>query len=801
MAKIKINKLPKGFKLEGNQVVEDQLMRDGGGLTTGDQADYGLVTTPQQYYGETTFNNSDDESVRYSLSGVPRENANIEAEGGETVLTDLNDDGSFGLYNIKGPRHSQGGVPMFLPEQSFIYSDTPKMKFSKDEMAEFGITGSKRTPANISKRFELNDYYGELNSQYGDEISSRSAELMLKKNMENLSKLSFIQEAKKNFESGVPLAAHPFLMMEGIDPLEFTAKIENISKQKAEENMIAEMSPEDQQQLMMMKQLMVQEQQQGQQQQQPQEPPMAMSRFGSELDTLPTAQKGRAVTASPYTSGSKQDIEYKKLAADGYKFEIVDNKLRYYKLGSSKYDGQQGNTEGESIEISGTGKRGSINNESDVEVGNIINESGAGYFNVGKFSGSKIPQIQTSEGRKSWYGSEAFASKEAEEDFMDRNGKIVAQIEGFEYNKGKDDPQWGKFQKLYEEGRKIFSTKLGIPYVPYFGDGSYGSNFDSLAGAKVFNAPGYDVDFVKGDDGTMNLPEEVIEIEDYKLPPPEYWKQDLVNLDAINSLKDNPYLPFNQKIDRVKGDYALRDSNADVGLISATARSLANAYGTAGGTGAIANSNIFGDALQAAIGSQASIGNANIGIMNATGARNAQLNYQQNANQAKLDKEFYDNTQRTLQDMDNFDNWKIGKNAELYNTALTNRANTANLNSVYSTFNTNPNNSGLIEFTGTGNQLYQNPKVDQDEAFRNMVADYETNNPTKTISDQLEARMWDMTHGVTPNTNQTRGQRDFINSNGATQYSTQRATGKFGKEQTLKKWASKPHFFSGKMGA
>jgi len=357
MAKIKINKLPKGFKLEGNQVVEDQLMRDGGGLTTGDQADYGLVTTPQQYYGETTFNNSDDESVRYSLSGVPRENANIEAEGGETVLTDLNDDGSFGLYNIKGPRHSQGGVPMFLPEQSFIYSDTPKMKFSKDEMAEFGITGSKRTPANISKRFELNDYYGELNSQYGDEISSTSAELMLKKNMENLSKLSFMQEAKKNFESGVPLAAHPFLMMEGIDPLEFTAKIENISKQKAEENMIAEMSPEDQQQLMMMKQLMVQEQQQGQQQQQPQGPPMAMSQFGSELDTLPTAQKGRAVTASPYTSGSKQDIEYKKLAADGYKFEIVDNKLRYYKLGSSKYDGQQGNTEGESIEISGTGKR------------------------------------------------------------------------------------------------------------------------------------------------------------------------------------------------------------------------------------------------------------------------------------------------------------------------------------------------------------------------------------------------------------------------------------------------------------
>ena len=138
MAKIKINKLPEGFELKDGKVVEVQSMKDGG-LVTGDQADYGLVTTPQSYYGETSFNNSSDESVRYSLSAVPRENANIEAEGGETVLTDLNDDGDFGLYNIKGPRHSKGGVPMFLPEQSFIYSDTPKLKFTFNEMAEFDI--------------------------------------------------------------------------------------------------------------------------------------------------------------------------------------------------------------------------------------------------------------------------------------------------------------------------------------------------------------------------------------------------------------------------------------------------------------------------------------------------------------------------------------------------------------------------------------------------------------------------------------------------------------------------------------
>merc|ERR1711966_133769 len=115
MAKIKINKLPEGFKLVKGKVVENELMREGGMLNTGDQANYGLVTTPQEYYSNTNFNDTDDKDVRYSLSSVPRDKANIEAEGGETVLTDLTNDGQFGLYNITGPRHSAGGVPMFLP--------------------------------------------------------------------------------------------------------------------------------------------------------------------------------------------------------------------------------------------------------------------------------------------------------------------------------------------------------------------------------------------------------------------------------------------------------------------------------------------------------------------------------------------------------------------------------------------------------------------------------------------------------------------------------------------------------------
>jgi len=93
MAKVKINKLPEGFELVDGKVQKVAKKEYGG--TTGDQMDYGLVTTPQEYYGQTNFNNNLDNDVRYSLSRVPREDANVEAEGGETVLADLNDNGQF----------------------------------------------------------------------------------------------------------------------------------------------------------------------------------------------------------------------------------------------------------------------------------------------------------------------------------------------------------------------------------------------------------------------------------------------------------------------------------------------------------------------------------------------------------------------------------------------------------------------------------------------------------------------------------------------------------------------------------
>lgn len=236
MPKIRLKQIPDGFELKNGRVTKK--MKSGGAMT-GDQHGYGLVTDPYNYMGDQ-FNNNKDNDIRFSLSSVPREMANIEAEGGETVLTDLNNDGQFGLYNITGPRHSRGGVPMFLPEQSFVYSDTAKMKMNRQELAEFGIESRKKmTPAKVSKKFQLNEYIGALKDRDADHISVTSAELMIDKNSNSLSKLAFGQEAKKNFAEGVPLAAYPYLSNQGIDPFQFSQQVEQSQQAAQNEQLMA----------------------------------------------------------------------------------------------------------------------------------------------------------------------------------------------------------------------------------------------------------------------------------------------------------------------------------------------------------------------------------------------------------------------------------------------------------------------------------------------------------------------------------------------------------------------------------
>ena len=60
--------------------------------------------------------------VNRTLKPTTKENATLEAEKDETAVTNLNDDGLPEFYKIGGKSHAQGGTPLNLPEDSFIFS-------------------------------------------------------------------------------------------------------------------------------------------------------------------------------------------------------------------------------------------------------------------------------------------------------------------------------------------------------------------------------------------------------------------------------------------------------------------------------------------------------------------------------------------------------------------------------------------------------------------------------------------------------------------------------------------------------
>ena len=184
-------------------------------------------------------------------------------------------------------------------------------------------------------------------------------------------------------------------------------------------------------------------------------------------------------------------------------------------------------------------------------------------------------------------------------------------------------------------------------------------------------------------------------------PPPKWWAQDVNNLTALSLVDDNLYLPWAPDAQKPKIDYVLDDwrSNANANL--AAANTMAGALGAAGGPQAVANSNIQGTALDGIAQGINRVNSNNVGIMNQVAPMQAQLDMQVDGiNQARNIK-VYDDTQKTLQNSDNFKNWKISKQNELFNTALTNRANTYNLNSTYDYFGINPEDAGAISMKGS----------------------------------------------------------------------------------------------------
>jgi len=198
--KVRIKRLPQartGYQVKGGLVNDVPSM---GG------ADYNA------YIGQP------NPSVKKTMTAVPREEANLEAEGGETVVGNIDGSGMPSKYNIEGPRHTNGGVPLNLPDDSFIFSDTKSMIIKDPTILKmFGVSPKRGyTPAELSKKYDINKYRALLQDSNSDKLTKKTAEMMIKNAVIKLGALALAQEGKKGFPQGIPEMAKPYMEAMGI---------------------------------------------------------------------------------------------------------------------------------------------------------------------------------------------------------------------------------------------------------------------------------------------------------------------------------------------------------------------------------------------------------------------------------------------------------------------------------------------------------------------------------------------------------------------------------------------------------
>ena len=776
--KIRIKKVPNGFEIRNGKIMKKASY--GGGFVTGDQMDYGLVTT---YANNGNGEKKDD--VRYSLSSVPREFANIEAEGGETVLSDLNDNGTFGLYNITGPRHSQGGVPMFLPDQSFIFSDTPKMRMKPDEIAGFGIETKKRmTPAELSKKFPLNEFIAAAGSPDSDNITERSAELMLDKNMMSLSKLAFGQEMKKGFEDGVPTAAFPFIQSQGQDPVNFAAMMDaQIAQNRAKAAYGMEIVEDEQ-------------------------PVLPKGQDGVDVETSRISPDGKSVQlflndslaneiVNPYNkdlfrqmhemqmlkykenlqrqrmmydlemqkrleeaqkereSGSNMTLPIPK-AQDGTERtdfsnlpKAIENTIKSILAAAQDPQAPEVQQQIKAIidKVNQVSQNTDISNEDQEEAVNeivkivaddldnlgegripLITESLAKIDNMLQDKGIEIrPTMdvgdQGIEGTQQKQESGLYG--DVTEDNLKKwfdNNKETMKVMGYDNydalvkDKGKD---WFDNDEFVLEYQNNVNSALEAKFEE---DPELRAQLEELDISKedFIKTYGFDKDSTgtealdgKFGEYTLNrrdftgLPEkEEPEEEDPQedpLPPgkvpavPDFYRQDMVKMDALSKRDRDLLTPSRMAVEQIELDPVLLDPTRAIAAINEQAAIGADAAGMFGPQTLSANiARNTGTAFKNIANTLGKYDAANVGILNKADAFQAQLDMRTDAAERANYADVFDGTNLAIQNYMDERNLDREQFADLYANALTNRANTYNLNTLTPYFDIDPRSGGMI---------------------------------------------------------------------------------------------------------
>lgn len=183
--------------------------------------------TAHPFPGRFMGGNSPEIKINQTLQPTSREHATLEAEKGETVITNLQGEGIPEFYKIAGKRHSQGGTPLNLPANSFIFSRDNKLKIKDSNMLSLfgktskGLAKKGITPAKLSMDYNLNKFREILTNPFTDKLQKETAEKMIQNYNIKLGQLALVQESMKGFPGDIPAIAQGYIEHVGINPEEF----------------------------------------------------------------------------------------------------------------------------------------------------------------------------------------------------------------------------------------------------------------------------------------------------------------------------------------------------------------------------------------------------------------------------------------------------------------------------------------------------------------------------------------------------------------------------------------------------
>jgi hypothetical protein len=361
------------------------------------------------------------------------------------------------------------------------------------------------------------------------------------------------------------------------------------------------------------------------------------------------------------------------------------------------------------------------------------------FSNVGE---TKYVNVQPSESKKGRYGD---ATKNEAgwisswEGIYPESKSLIESLDTYTASK-KDykNPEVVKFQRwaydtyIPEEAERINQKRIEAGYDPMteeqtkdliadlrkdFGftsdvtgrdfDGKYGT-FTSSRRPFKYNIKPNEIPPPQGcpcEDGTFSdecCPEEKIPPgtppKPARRPDAEWWLQDLLQLNAIANRERDMFFPFQPAVANVDLGYVLEEPTRAIAATNERLGLQTQAAGAFGGPQALAarTAQAQGQAAAEIANEVARVNQRNVGTINQGLAMQAQMDMQLGRERRDRTVKEYDDTQAVLQRYMDEKNYDREQYAMALSNAVTNRANTYNLNSVQDYFQIDPSSGGMI---------------------------------------------------------------------------------------------------------